>query len=253
MNESGDNNADQEDENILDRPEIEEDEEEEVMVTQTVESEFDFNGFVARFAVKSVCSAYAILFANYRKNSDHTNHCIIKMFHRIAFDFKLPALLFHMQILRVFQKIHQDYRLNPANTTIREMNRFAKYLLQKLFTVAETNKHIWMELCFWKNSREATEIVDGYGTQAASKKEKASFWCEEDEEKLARVFHQLKEMKEKTDETPEEVKKEDEGSDMLDDITAFFDDAGKSRRQVARKLKEMKLISVSYRCMIVLW
>jgi len=29
---------------------------------------------------------------------------------------------------------------------------------------------------------------------------------------------------------------------MLDSITAFFEEAGKSRRQVARKLKEMALI-----------
>ena len=26
-----------------------------------------------------------------------------------------------------------------------------------------------MELCFWKTSREASEVVEGYGTQAASK------------------------------------------------------------------------------------
>ena len=226
-----------EDENILDRAEIEdeEEEEEETYVTQRVESEFDFNSFVQRFAVKSVCAAYTILFATYDKNSDHTNHCVIKMFHRIAFDLKLPALLFHVQILRVSQRIHKDYRLNPANSTIRDMNRFAKFLLQKMFEVSQTNKHLWMEICFWKTSREASEIVDGYGTQASSKKQKASFWCEEDEEKLTRVFHQLQEMQEKQ---PEES-----GGDMLDSITDFFENSGKSRRQVAQKLKQMALIT----------
>ena len=103
-----------------------------------------------------------------------------------------------LQILRVSQRIHRDYRLNPANSTIRDMNRFAKFLLQKMFEVSQTNKHLWMELCFWKTSREASEIVDGYGTQASSKKQKASFWCEEDEEKLTRVFHQLQEMQAKS-------------------------------------------------------
>lgn len=224
--------------NILDQPEIEEEEEdeeeEEVMVTQKVEQEFNFNIFAAKFAVKSVCAAYAILLANYEKNSDHTNHCIIKMFHRIAFDLQLPGLLFHFSILRVFQKIHRDYGLNPANTCLRDMNRFAKFMLQKFFEVSQNNKHIWMEICFWKNSREAAEVVDGYGTQVGlNQKQKASYWCEEDEEKLTRVFHQLKQMEFK-----------DEGNDMLDGITAFFTDAGKSRRQVARKLKEMALISV---------
>ena len=74
-----------------------------------------------------------------------------------------------MSILRCFQKIHKDYQLNPSNTKVREMNRFAKHILQKFFEVSKTNKHIWMELCFWKTSREASEVVEGYGTQAASK------------------------------------------------------------------------------------
>ena len=38
-------------------------------------------------------------------------------------------------------------------------------------------------------------------------------------------------------------KQPDEGGDMLDSITAFFEESGKSRRQVARKLKEMALIT----------
>ena len=67
-----------------------------------------------------------------------------------------------------------------------------------MFEVSQTNKHLWMEICFWKTSREASEIVDGYGTQASSKKQKASYWCEEDEEKLTRVFHQLQEMQAKS-------------------------------------------------------
>ena len=37
---------------------------------------------------------------------------------------------------------------------------------------------------------------------------------------------------------------EDESVDKLDSITLFFTDSGKSRRQVARKLKEMSLIQV---------
>ena len=229
-----------EDENILDRPEIEDeedDEEEGFVVHQRVEQEFDFKGFVARFAVKNVCSAYAILLSNYDKNTDHTNHCLIKMFHRVAFDMELPALLFHYSILRTFQRIHKDYKLNPSHTAMRELNKFGKFLLQKFFLVASKNPHIWMETCFWKTSRDAYEVVEGYGTLAAKpgSKQKASYWSEEDEEKLARVFQQLKDMNEQ---------EKDSVGDMLDSITAFFEESGKSRRQVARKLKEMALISV---------
>jgi len=46
------------------------------------------------------------------------------------------------------------------------------------------------------SSREASEVIDGYGTQASTGKQKKSYWSEEDEEKLTRVFKQLKEMEE---------------------------------------------------------
>ena len=160
--------------NIFDQPELEDEEEENeeemVLTTTTVEQEFNFNGFVERFAVKSVCSTYALLLAKFDTNSDFTNHCLIKMFHRIAFDLKLPGLLYHVSILRSFQRIHKDYQLNPSNSKIREMNKFAKHILHNFFEVCKTNKHIWMEICFWKTSREAKELVDGYGTQVSSSK-----------------------------------------------------------------------------------
>lgn len=71
-------------------------------VTYSVEQEFDFRYFVMKFATKNVCNAYGILFSNYAKNSDHTNLCIVKMFHRIAFDLSLPAMLFHVSVFRLF-------------------------------------------------------------------------------------------------------------------------------------------------------
>ena len=173
-NEEEDPREDDATNNIFDQPELEDEEEENeeemVLTTTTVEQEFNFNGFVERFAVKSVCSTYALLLAKFDTNSDFTNHCLIKMFHRIAFDLKLPGLLYHVSILRSFQRIHKDYQLNPSNSKIREMNKFAKHILHNFFEVCKTNKHIWMEICFWKTSREAKELVDGYGTQVSSSK-----------------------------------------------------------------------------------
>ena len=37
-------------------------------------------------------------------------------------------------------------------------------------------------------SRDAVEIVEGYGTQAATSRQKKSFWSEQDEQKLADIF-----------------------------------------------------------------
>ena len=49
-----------------------------------------------------------------------------------------------------------------------------------------------MELLFWKTSRDAIEIVEGYGTQAATAKQKKAFWSGEVEEKLTNVFQQVR-------------------------------------------------------------
>lgn len=130
-------------EDPLDREELdEEEEEEESAMTVVSEQEFDFKSFVFRFAIKNVCAPYALLFSNYSANSSFTNHCIIKMFHRIAWDCGLPALLFHVSILRVFQKIWKDFCLNPQDQAIKDMVKFAKFILTKFREVAEKNSKV---------------------------------------------------------------------------------------------------------------
>ncbi len=49
------------------------------------------------------------------------------------------------------------------------------------------------------------------------------------------TFRQFQEMREKDGDT----------SDMLDAIEAFFEGSGKTRRQIAKKLKAMNLIKVA--------
>ena len=123
-----------------------------------------------RFASRSVSAAFAQLFKRYRENSDFTNHCIVKMFHRIAFDCKLPALLFQVKwyyvlrisfnfqlkisplplaftrptfssqlilfpqvcVFRGLQNIGQDRKVLRGNKGIEELYKFGKYLLSKL-------------------------------------------------------------------------------------------------------------------------
>ncbi len=91
---------------VNEEEEVEEEEEEYATVeTYVTEQHFDFVDFVLRFAIKNVCVAYAQLFGTFRGNSDFTNHCVVKMFHRIAYDCKKPALLFQVSIFRTFQKV----------------------------------------------------------------------------------------------------------------------------------------------------
>ena len=53
---------------------------------------------------------------NFRGNSGHTNHCIVKMLHRIAWECGQPAMLFHVAVFRAFQAIHKDYKLHPQDS-----------------------------------------------------------------------------------------------------------------------------------------
>merc|ERR1719367_1462133 len=69
----------------IDNPEeiLSEEDEEYEDVTYSVEQEFNFKSLTVRFAIKHVCSIYGLLLNKYERNSVFTNHCIVKMLHRI--------------------------------------------------------------------------------------------------------------------------------------------------------------------------
>lgn len=60
------------------------------------------------FASSAVIRAYALLLRSYRRNSAHTNHCIVKMLHRLAHDLKMEALLFQISLFCLFNRLLSD-------------------------------------------------------------------------------------------------------------------------------------------------
>jgi hypothetical protein len=60
---------------------------------------------IFRFAHFRVVQACSLLLKQFEKNLPHTNHCIAKMLHRIAWDCKLPSMLFQASMFRTFQRI----------------------------------------------------------------------------------------------------------------------------------------------------
>ena len=46
-----------------------------------------------------------VLAADFEKNSAHTNHCVVKMLHRIGFDLGFIGMMFQASLFRVFQKL----------------------------------------------------------------------------------------------------------------------------------------------------
>ncbi|XP_071101341.1 protein timeless homolog [Haliotis cracherodii] len=200
-------------------------EEEEEVETSTSEQEFDFTGFILTFSKPEILKAYGILLSDFEKNSDHTNHCIVKMLHRVAFDLGYTAMVFQASIFRVFQKV----LLGPYArlSRFREMIKFGTHIVRRFVETAEQNKKVFMEMLFWKGSKEAMEICQGYGTVSSSKGKVQ--WSEELEQELLRLYDEFRDA-----EHPEK--------DTVDLIMERLTDPSKTRGQVIRELKKQGLI-----------
>uniref|UniRef100_A0AAQ4PE28 Timeless circadian clock n=1 Tax=Gasterosteus aculeatus aculeatus TaxID=481459 RepID=A0AAQ4PE28_GASAC len=145
--------AEEEDE---DAAELEEDELESVQIS---EKEFNFLDFIKRFSNPSVVRPYLHLLKSYSKNTPHTNHCIARMLHRLAVDLKMEAQIFQLSVFNLFNKILSD----PAAAAYKELVTFAKFVLNRFFSLAAQNNKAYVELLFWKNVGAVREMTEGYG------------------------------------------------------------------------------------------
>ncbi|XP_026573204.1 protein timeless homolog [Pseudonaja textilis] len=208
--------------------EDEEASEEELASVQVSEKEFSFLDYVKRFASANVVKAYVLLFRNYQQNSPHTNHCVVKMLHRIAYDLKMEALLFQLSVFCLFNHLLSD----PAAGAYKELVTFAKYIVGKFFALASTNKKAYVELLFWKSTAVVREMTEGYTVlqeDGSSNSHKASsHWTEKEEEELQELYHKYKEV---------------EGEDVLDNILSHVSSHHRGRKRVARKLVQLGLVS----------
>ncbi|XP_032068262.1 protein timeless homolog [Thamnophis elegans] len=201
--------------------------EEELAPVQVSEKEFSFLDYVKRFASANVVKAYILLFRNYQQNSPHTNHCVVKMLHRIAYDLKMEALLFQLSAFCLFNRLLSD----PAAGAYKELVTFAKYIVGKFFALASTNKKAYVELLFWKSTAVVREMTEGYTElqeDGSSNSHKASQWTEKEEEELQELYHKYKEV---------------EGEDVLDNILSHIGSHHRGRKRVARKLVQLGLVS----------
>ncbi|XP_064643894.1 protein timeless homolog [Lineus longissimus] len=212
--------------------ELDEEEDELEMHTQTSEAEFDFVDYVRKFANGAVLKPYILLLSEFKKNSVQINHYIIKILHRVAVDCKTPGLLFQISLFRVFQNFYRDPISRISH--YKEMSKFGAYIMKKFFEASKNNEKIFVEIWFWKNVKESLEVVDGYGTY--SKQSGPKIWTEEQDMELTALFEEYKD-------------KEEAGMDTIDHILVHIMDQTKSRRQIIRHLIHLNLIgsSVMYR------
>ncbi|XP_063230357.1 protein timeless homolog isoform X2 [Bacillus rossius redtenbacheri] len=201
------------------------DEEEEGMGTRLVEQDFKFMDFARRLAHSKVMSACCLLLAQFDRNSAHTNHCAAKMLHRVAFDCKMPAMLFQASLFRTFQRVFESR--HPQH---KELAKFAGFVLQKFAQVAEKNKKVFMELLFWKSSRDAFEIENGYGSYSTQTHSSKMAWTEEEEFELQRLYDEYM------------GRQEGSSAGMVDWIMENLINKDRSKRGVTKKLKEMGIV-----------
>lgn len=74
------------------------------------------------------------------------------------------------------------------DSCFKELQKFAVFIIRRFAEVAQKNRKSYMELLFWKTSRDATEIVDGYSAETSNKKVSRTAWTEAEEEELRTLF-----------------------------------------------------------------
>ena len=78
----------------------------------------------------------------------------------------------------------------------KELERFARFIFRQFAECAVQNPKAYMELFFWKSTKLAREMVDGYDADICSSRKKvsANTWTEAEEDELRTLFmeHQTK-------------------------------------------------------------
>ncbi|KAK7495634.1 hypothetical protein BaRGS_00013081 [Batillaria attramentaria] len=199
-------------------------EEEEVAAVQSFEQEFDLMGYLNCYAKPEILKNYVLLAADFEKNSTHTNHCVAKMLHRIGFDMGYTGMLFQASLFRVFQRI----MLGPPakSPRFKELYKFAVHVVRKFSEVGQKNKKVFMEMLFWKGSKEAMQITEGYDYNPGGCK---AAWTEQEENELMRLFEDFRD-------------NNDAEKDTVDLILERWTGQPKSRSQILRQLKNLHLI-----------
>ncbi|KAM9859043.1 protein timeless homolog [Aulostomus maculatus] len=209
-------------------PEVEEDddavaallEEEEMESVQVSETEFNFLDFIKRFASPGIVRPYLLLLRSYSKNTPHTNHCVVRMLHRIAVDLKMDALLFQLSVFHLFNKILSD----AAASAYKELVTFAKYVLNHFFSLAAQNSKAFVELLFWKNVGAVREMTEGYSKDSEGQK---PTWTEEEEQELRSLY---------------EAHCDSEVPDIVETLLPLLSNGSRTRRQVVTQLVHMGLV-----------
>ncbi|XP_072020658.1 protein timeless homolog [Amphiura filiformis] len=211
----------------MDMEEDEEDEMAEMERDVRGEEEFNFKGYILKFGHPDVIRCYVSALQTYRTNKVFTNHCAVKMLHRISFDQGDAPLLYQLSLFRVFQNLLNDPVSKLAQ--YKELTKFAKFVVGKFFEAATKNKKMFVEILFWKSRQDLYELEEGYGSVRPDVK-MGHHWNEEEVDELKQLHA---EHKDKLDPDAEE--------DIVDKIMEHILDDTRTRKQIINQLVELGL------------
>ncbi|EEC16078.1 timeless, putative [Ixodes scapularis] len=138
---------------------------------------------------------YCKLLSHYRTNPAESNRHVVRMLHRLSWDLKMSPLLYQASVFKSFQAILRDYRSLAATSIsedLRELARLATFVVRDFVETARDNKLAFVELLFWKNTKDAYEIKHGYGSSAKSAHSGKVTWTEEQEYELKALYDRYK-------------------------------------------------------------
>ncbi|KAK0399789.1 hypothetical protein QR680_003213 [Steinernema hermaphroditum] len=209
-------------------------EEEEVDHYTTKEIDFKFDEYVLTFARPEALRWIAVLFADYERNPADVNKSVLRLLHRIAFDFAQPSRLYHLSIFQTLLKVKKEFNgLHSSKIKAHkyyQIYEFGYHLLRKFFKcLTERGPKLIVELLFWKNSSETFDIENGYGAFEKDKIMKGILWPEELEEEVEKLHEEFMAFEDKP-----------EGMDVADFIEHNLSQT-RNRKQVLLKLKKMGL------------
>ncbi|XP_025082502.1 protein timeless homolog isoform X2 [Pomacea canaliculata] len=205
--------------------EEEQDEEREEIGASSWEQEFNFTAYFNNYAKPEILKHYVLLAADFEKNSTHTNHCVVKMLHRIGFDLGYIAMLFQASLFRVFQRLMSGPLARSPK--FQEMFKFAVHVVRRFTEVAEKNRKVFMEMLFWKGNKEALQITEGYSYETGKAK---VLWTEDEENQLTKLFEDIHYTSHP-------------GQDTADLILERWEGKPKTRMQIVTHLKNLHLIT----------
>lgn len=195
---------------------------------RVVEAKFSIDDTVRRYANPNVIKTYRLLLANYQLNSSRTNHAIVRMLHRIAVDMKMTPMFFNLGYFVIFQRILDDANLKHQ-ATLRELGKFAYFVIAKFFKLLRKYPKLACEICFLVSPRESYQMEVGFVEEEVARIKtlsKKGAWSEEQNYELEVLYKEYKDQA-----TGEK--------DVVELIQEHLIDDTRTRRQIINQLKKL--------------